>query len=225
MSTLFLAVLAVVAVPGDEGVRATNSPDPQPAAVERGFHGISKDIFNALRDEATAKTPKARLAAVHRMAELYGEISTDSRLESSDFLKQQRAQLWSRMTHVKDRALKQSARRRRSGRPASQEDQLASASALAGSMALVGRSMGGPAALVAGTRAAGAGGGGAVPPDHGEKLVELIQNTIAPEAWDVNGGPASIVYFAPLRVLVVRATSEAHHNVGGLVGDLRAAGQ
>src|SRR5690606_36981616 len=65
-------------------------------------------------------------------------------------------------------------------------------------------------------------GGGAVR-DYGETLVELIQNTISPEHWDVNGGPGSIVYWPNLHVLVVRDSGEEHGRVGGLFDGLRGA--
>jgi len=67
---------------------------------------------------------------------------------------------------------------------------------------------------------AGAPGGQAVR-DNGQQLVELIEATIAPEHWDVNGGPGTIFYYAPLRVLVVRASGTAHQRIGGVVGGLR----
>jgi len=59
------------------------------------------------------------------------------------------------------------------------------------------------------------------PPDYGPKLVELIQQTIAPDSWDVNGGPGTIMYFSPLRVLVVRQTGEVHDHLGGLLPAMR----
>jgi len=62
-------------------------------------------------------------------------------------------------------------------------------------------------------------------PDYGPSLVALIERTIAPEFWDTNGGPGSIVYYQPLMCLVVRATSEIHHLIGGATGALRAAGR
>lgn len=67
---------------------------------------------------------------------------------------------------------------------------------------------------------AGAPGGRAVR-DNGQELVELIQATIAPQHWDVVGGPGSIFYYAPLRVLVVRASGATQEAVGGVVGGLR----
>ena len=71
----------------------------------------------------------------------------------------------------------------------------------------------------------GALGGRAGPPDWGESLVELIERTIAPAFWDVHGGPGTIVYYQPLRVLVVRATSDLHQGVGNLLQNLRDAGR
>ena len=56
---------------------------------------------------------------------------------------------------------------------------------------------------------------------NGADLVDLIQKTVDPPSWDVNGGPGSIMYFNNLRVLVVRQTGEGHDDVGGLLGGLR----
>lgn len=60
--------------------------------------------------------------------------------------------------------------------------------------------------------------------DYGPELVQLIERVISPEVWDINGGPATIAYYAPGRALVVRAPGEVHPQVGQLVNDLRAAG-
>ena len=49
--------------------------------------------------------------------------------------------------------------------------------------------------------------GGRAIPDYGPRLVALIERTIAPDSWDVHGGSGTIVYYRPLRVLVVQATS------------------
>jgi hypothetical protein len=59
------------------------------------------------------------------------------------------------------------------------------------------------------------------PADHGQDLVELIQRTIAPSSWDVNGGQGAIVYFSPLRALVVRNRSEIHEQLGDVIGQMR----
>ena len=84
-----------------------------------------------------------------------------------------------------------------------------------------GAAAGGPAQLF---RSRGAFGGAAVRPDYGQALVELIQSTIDPDFWDIRGGPGTIVYYAPLHALVVRATSEVHHKIGGAVKVIRQVG-
>jgi hypothetical protein len=75
---------------------------------------------------------------------------------------------------------------------------------------------------------AGQGGGGGAfggieqqTEANGQALVDLIQTTIAPETWDIRGGPGTIVYFNPLRALVVRQTGEGHDALGDLLGGLR----
>ena len=56
---------------------------------------------------------------------------------------------------------------------------------------------------------------------NGADLVDLIQKTVDPPSWDVNGGVGTIMYFNNLRVLVVRQTAEAQDDVGGVLGGLR----
>ncbi len=53
------------------------------------------------------------------------------------------------------------------------------------------------------------------------KLIDLIQNTIEPESWQANGGKGSISYFARLHALVIRQTGEVHHQLGGVLEQLR----
>lgn len=52
-------------------------------------------------------------------------------------------------------------------------------------------------------------------------LIDLIQSTIAPESWQKNGGNGSIRYYAPLKVLVVRQTTEVHYQLRGTLDQLR----
>ena len=63
-------------------------------------------------------------------------------------------------------------------------------------------------------------GGEAQADDEGEKLVELIEQTIAPASWEVNGGKGVIVYFRSRRVLVVRQRGEVLDDLGELIEDL-----
>ena len=53
------------------------------------------------------------------------------------------------------------------------------------------------------------------------QLINLIQATIEPDSWDVNGGKGSIQFYSPLNVLVIRNTSEVHGSVGGGLQKLR----
>jgi hypothetical protein len=53
--------------------------------------------------------------------------------------------------------------------------------------------------------------------DYGPDLVELIQKTISPPTWDVNGGPGAIYYFRPQRALVVSAPGEVHEQLVDLL--------
>lgn len=60
-----------------------------------------------------------------------------------------------------------------------------------------------------------AGRGGA-PRSSAQDLIDLIQNTIAPESWDVMGGQGTIMYWEPGFALVVRQTDDVHEQIGGL---------
>jgi len=60
--------------------------------------------------------------------------------------------------------------------------------------------------------------------DDGERLVELIRNTIAPQSWDTRGGPGAIMLWPPARALVVRQTDEVHNELADLIDQLRRAG-
>ncbi len=53
------------------------------------------------------------------------------------------------------------------------------------------------------------------------ELIALIQDTIAPESWDVRGGQGSIRYYPHFHVLVVRNTAEVHRHIGGTLKQLR----
>lgn len=52
-------------------------------------------------------------------------------------------------------------------------------------------------------------------------LVDLIQATVRPDSWDVNGGTGTIRYFANGHALVVSAPEEVHEELGDLLRKLR----
>jgi hypothetical protein len=63
------------------------------------------------------------------------------------------------------------------------------------------------------------------PEDGGDQLVDLIQKTIAPASWDVNGGQGVIRLWRPGKALVIRQSTEVHEGLNGLVGQLQQAGR
>jgi hypothetical protein len=203
-----------------------------PDAELKGFHVYQEELRETLRREATAQSPGRRAAAIRDLAGLYEEISSDPRLATSDTLTEMRNKLWSRLTSIKrdlERQIAREAKEAAKGAPhqpqANSPGEVAeneAAQALAARLARITYALDGPGLLAAGNEAAF--GGGAVVGDWGPTLVNLIERTIAPEKWDTVGGPFSIMYYAPLKVLVVRATAEVHGDVGGLLGGLRRVG-
>jgi hypothetical protein len=227
---MFTSLLLAAALASVEGVSAqgTANTSPPPAASEpRPYHDFHSQISELLKREAQAKEPSARSTAIRQICSLHGEIVRDPRFSTSDKLKEYRARLWSRLKKVQADLKRELARSAdKSDKQALEDAQvlesadansIAAADSLAASLALLDQSQGGPGYLLA-------LGGGAVPGDHGRELVALIERTINPAFWDVVGGPGTIMYYPPLQCLVVRATSEVHGNVGGLLGGLRAAG-
>lgn len=69
---------------------------------------------------------------------------------------------------------------------------------------------------------ASAAGGAAAVAASATALINLIQNTIQPESWQVNGGLGTISFFGnPLYVLVIRNTGDVHHQIGGVLPGVR----
>jgi hypothetical protein len=215
-------LVVCLAALGAEPAESESKSEPRP------FHAIQAEISDLLRREAQAKEPSAQTGIVRRMCELHGEILRDARYAKSDTLAEYRVRLWSRLRRVQADLKQQIARSAEKNDKQAADDyatlaaadstSVAAADSLAESLAMLDQSQGGPGYLLG-------FGGRAVPADYGQDLVDLIEQTINPAFWDTNGGPGTIVYYAPLRCIVVRATSEVHGNVGGLVGGLRAAGK
>lgn len=210
-AVIFVSMLSLAADPG------------------RAFHEIQADVRGALRQESAAKNFAERAIAVCELARIHREIVGDTRFSESPTLKEYRNQVAIRLLSVQNDLQRQLRReRQKDGERPTVPDADArlldeQAAALAGSLSLAGSMQGGPVQLATSSGTGSVRGGGLVP-DNGQGLVDLIQRTIRPAHWDINGGPGSIVYFAPLRCLVVRASAEAHHEIGGLAGGLRAGG-
>jgi hypothetical protein len=222
LSFLWLAALAA-------DPAASSAPAVSASAEPRAFHAIQAEISDLLKREAqSSKDRAARAAVVRRMCELHGEIVADERYSESDTLQEYRGRLWSRLRRVQadiqQQLAKEAGKAVKPAPAATNQEQavdpaaVIAADSLAATLDLLDQTQGGPGYLMA-------FGGRAGPADHGAELVDLIERTINPAFWDTNGGPGSIFYYAPLRCIVVRATSEMHGNVGGLLGGLRDAGR
>ncbi|GIW92297.1 MAG: hypothetical protein KatS3mg110_0338 [Pirellulaceae bacterium] len=191
-----------------------------------------KKMRELLRQEATAPNLAARAAVVERMCALFRQIVQDPRYVNSPVLQQYRGQLAARLRRVREDIERQMSRQRRMGTipPASSSDGSSPeldqhmAAHLADTFELASQTLGGPSLLFGSASWPwlddGRSGGAAVW-DYGPALVELIQRTIVPRFWDVNGGPGTIVYYRPAMVLVVRATPGMHLEVADGLDRLR----
>jgi hypothetical protein len=61
----------------------------------------------------------------------------------------------------------------------------------------------------------------AVDADVSAELIDVIQQTVAPQSWDVNGGEGVAIFFAPKGALIVRQTEEVHNGLFDVVNHLR----
>jgi len=200
-----------------------------PTTEPRTLAVIAKDLSSLLKQEATAKNLAERSQAVFALTELYAELMHDPRLETNDFVKNYRGELFNRLVRTRDDLKRQIAleqRRTRVPRPAAKdvkepredEADLVARQSLAVTLATADYT-------TTSANLAFARGGQAVIADNGQALVELIERTINPAFWDSNGGPGTIFYYAPLRCLVVNATGPIHEEIGGVIGGLQGAGQ
>ena len=226
MTTWMLAASLLLGNPFQDDSQVSNTDKTGPASTQakaRRYHEINRDLRALLREQAIAKTPNQQTVVIRKLVALYAEISRHPDLVTSDTLKSYRIKLRGRLVRIQQELERDIARHeKQAGRRANDgisRARLADAAtqAMADQLSLVGYSLGGPGKVFS-------QGGAMGPPDYGPALVELIQRTISPGFWDVNGGPGTIVYYAPLRALVVRATGDIHGNLRGALGGLRRAG-
>lgn len=224
---LFLIAKGAVAANGGSEAATDDRKVVLDQNEPRPFHEIQADMRAFLRRESVAQDESDKVAAILDLCALYEELKRDPRLAESPTLETYRLKIRSRLISFQSKLEKRQARAERLARrqgdsfdPVLMQQAGRTTSDLAIQISLVGQTLGGPAQVF--SQAGGAYGGGVG--DYGDDLVNLIENTIAPEFWDTVGGPGTIMYYRPLYALVVRATSEVHHSIGGTLGALRAAG-
>jgi len=237
MSTLWI-VVAVLAAPPAAGDAAT-SVQPSPAAAEqrpvvppRTGIELRDAVRAALKRFARPEDKEADLAARQFMV-LYRELQADTKMVPSQrqgYRNKVRGRLMALARQIEKRVAIQK-RLAKTKRPASveaakQDDVLAQWGAFGGQgfggRGFGGQGFGGPG--VGGPMMGGGRFGGQANNDNGQQLVELIQQTIAPESWDVNGGPGSIYYWQRNHALIIRQTGEVHEQIGDVLQQMGKLG-
>ncbi len=226
----FLVVIAIFSV---GHVRATAQlTAPLTETVERPFHQISADMKAFMIREARSQTNQEQAAAIEDLCALYEELKRDARVANSETLKGYKTKMWSRLTTFKKELIREIKRespkaplrgssiaRKETAPTHSATESPELPDVLTNQMIVFAQMAGGPMRLLGQN---GAGFGGRPVQDYGPDLVTLIERTIQPDFWEVNGGPGRIYYYRPLHALVVTATSDMHVKIGGAFGALRA---
>jgi len=223
MSTLWMAAVLLAASPGD-GPPAPVAGTPAMPALEQPVVEPRKgpELRDAVR-EALARfarpTDQQADHAARVFLALYHELEQDDVLAiwQREGLRQK---VRGRLIHLARQIQTRLARERRLAgekKPARVD--------LRGQNETLGQFGGGFGGM--GGRGMGMGmgrGGNALVGDASQDLIDLIQRTIAPASWDVNGGPGSIYYFRPGHAMVISNTDEVHNQVGDVLDQLRRLG-
>jgi Na+-transporting methylmalonyl-CoA/oxaloacetate decarboxylase gamma subunit len=214
-----LSGLALLVAAASAAERGTAAPGPvkQDAVEQAPESPWAARTHAALRRESSTRGLDQEqairdLAALYTTMEKAKGIDPAERTELCGLI---RGRLSSTADRIGKRLAKQSKGRAESAQPAHAVQRAGGGKGSGEKLSASGSS-----ARYAGGTHPGAGGGQQVV-DHGLELVELIQHTIAPSTWDVNGGNGTIVYFAPRQALVVRQTAEVHGDLLDVIRNLR----
>jgi hypothetical protein len=197
---------------------ATASADKSPT---RSLTAIQRDVYAALREEAVSRREGPNAAEVIRLVELYREMAAHPKRDESKFLAELGLKVRARLRDVCQHIERKHAR---AGRPA--KNQADAPADVIPETHVLGQQLG-PGGGVPGQGLGGQPAGGRPAAgqafDYGPELADIIRSVISPSTWDINGGRGAVVYYAPLRVLVVSAPDEVHPQIGNLLGQMRAA--
>ncbi len=216
--TIFALIIGMVTAASSAAKEPQKDSPPTPGAdvPRRSISAIQIDLRAALRAEAASRRLGPDTSDVVRLIDLYREMAAHPKRDSSLVLKQLGLRLRSRLEKISDDVERQVAGANRNAKKGPPAVRLPESTVLAQQLPMPGGA--GPAP---GGQPAGAGAAGIV--DYGPELVDIIQRTISPSTWDIKGGNGAIVYFSPLRVLVVSAPGTVHDQIGDVLGQLRAA--
>lgn len=206
---LLIALLAVApaASPDSETAIATVA-SVKADAPQRSPRELRQVVRDALRRQATAKAAEQELA-LRELAGVYRELAASARLTPEERLE---------LGGIVRSRLARSGQvlKRRLAKIEMDSER-----------AILAQVRGNPGQPRPAAAAAGGGGGGAaqaladMTAQNAQRLIDLIQTTIAPGSWDVRGGPGTMVYFAPKMVLVANQTDEVHEQLGPFIDALR----
>jgi len=238
MMSLWMATVVLAVSPGESGPAA---PVDGPAAPAVEQPVVDPRTGPELRDavrEALARfarpTDEQADYAARVFIVLYRELEQDDALASSQreaFRLKVRSRLMKLARQIQARLAREQ-RRAREEKPASidlpERDETLGQfgggfGGMGGGMGGFGGGMGGGmGGMGMGGPGMGMGmGGNALVGDASQELIDLIQKTIAPASWDVNGGPGSIYYFRPGHAMVISNTEEVHGQVNDVLDQLR----
>ena len=193
-------------------LEGSNVPPPDEPTP---LHVFRKQVTSALKADAVATSENDKRLSVRELTRLYQVVQDDQRLRTSKTLKGLRIKVWSRLDRTRRRLRNQLARQGTPYQARTPAEELAGA--IVAQLAQVSRASAGPSAFVPSVIVAR--GGGAA--NFAAELIEVIEQTISPQVWDVHGGPATIAYFPPVHALVIRATDDVHYEVAHLLTMLR----
>jgi hypothetical protein len=179
---------------------SAGDPKPQQPAAASNLRARTNKALST----AFPATSGERRTQAEKLVSLYTEIGEAKQLAGAERSRLQ-ARLKSRLSRLADAIALDVKRERAAG-------QTQAGSGSAGDTS---------ATSLEASQTASAGSNGGAPQDDGQALVELIQATIAPQSWDVNGGPGTIVYWPAWHVLVVRQTDDVHEQIGGAMHAMR----
>jgi hypothetical protein len=223
MSILVAAILAISANPSESAPASTAQAPTTPAVqasapASRSGRELSEAAHAALRRWAKASEQDAA-AAARELLGIYQEIQSDTRMSRSE-RETLRLTVRSRLDRLSTLISKQIAKEKSDAKATSVKSVAANpnqprAAVLAG----VGVAPGGGAGFGGGAN----GAGGQNAKDDGQLLVDLIQSTISPKSWDVNGGACTIYYWQPQHAIVVHATGDVHDSIADTLEQLNRA--
>ncbi len=201
MSAAWILTLSLVGPPPDEiatnpTVEASQVSMSELAKAKPKTYtaGELRELYVAAMQKSAKRARAMPERVVVDLVTAYGEIDHVKRMAHSE-KKKMRVHIESRLTTLKSQMTRENRRREQTLAKARQRK-----SANSKRKQPIGqKSLNATAAEIA----------------RANELIALIQATIKPESWDVNGGTASIRYFPLLKVLVVRASGEVHHRIGG----------